>query len=125
MYGLPPPLQHLGPPRQLLARERAVRWFHGLACDCFFQYGWVYASVDGERHGLVSSGGGGVHKSAMLIYDSTAYCWGNFAGPFVVIPSQAPTYPSATIELLVGYSIKTGCHLAMLGTSIPRWNLEW
>ena len=47
---------------------------------------------------------------------STAYCWGNFAGPFVVKPSQAPTYQSATAGLLAGYSIKTGCHLLLLGT---------
>jgi hypothetical protein len=46
---------------------------------------------------------------------STAYCWGNFAGPFVVKDSEAPNYPSATIGLLVGYTIKTGCHLALLG----------
>jgi hypothetical protein len=46
--------------------------------------------------------------------NSTAYCWGNFAGPFVVKASQAPTYQGTTIELLVGYSIKMGCHLAML-----------
>jgi hypothetical protein len=45
---------------------------------------------------------------------STAYCWGNFAGPFVVKASQAPTYSGATIGLLVGYSIKMGCHIAML-----------
>jgi hypothetical protein len=46
--------------------------------------------------------------------DSTAYCWGNFAGPFVVKASEAPTYHGATIGLLVGYSIKMGCHLTML-----------
>ena len=29
-------------------------------------------------------------------------------------PSQAPTYTGATIGLLVGYSIKTACHLGIL-----------
>lgn len=28
---------------------------------------------------------------------------------------EAPRYEGATIGLLVGYSIKTGCHLALLG----------
>jgi hypothetical protein len=51
----------------------------------------------------------------LLVY-STAYCWGNFAGPFVVKPSEAPRYEGATIGLLVGYAIKTGCHLGLLGT---------
>ena len=36
-------------------------------------------------------------------------------GPFVVDPKQAPRYEGATIGLLVGYSIKLGCHLALLG----------
>jgi hypothetical protein len=31
-----------------------------------------------------------------MINDSSAYCWGNFAGPFVVKQSEAPDYPSAT-----------------------------
>lgn len=47
---------------------------------------------------------------------STAYCWGNFAGPFVVKPSEAPHFTGATIGLLVGYSIKLACHLGLLGT---------
>lgn len=51
----------------------------------------------------------------LLTEDSTAYCWGNFAGPFVVKSSQAPEYKGATIGLLVGYIIKTICHLALLG----------
>ncbi|KAH8816645.1 major facilitator superfamily domain-containing protein [Xylogone sp. PMI_703] len=57
---------------------------------------------------------GYTHRSVASAMIFTAYCWGNFAGPFVVKESQAPTYESATIGLLVGYSIKTGCHLAML-----------
>jgi hypothetical protein len=52
-----------------------------------------------------------------MINDSSAYCWGNFAGPFVVKQSEAPDYPSATAGLLAGYSIKTGCHLLLLGKS--------
>lgn len=46
---------------------------------------------------------------------STAYCWGNFAGPLVVKQSQAPNFSSATIGLLVGYAIKFVCHLVLLG----------
>jgi len=49
---------------------------------------------------------------------STAYCWGNFAGPFVVKPSEAPEYKGATVGLLVGYAIKAGCHLGLYGMSI-------
>jgi hypothetical protein len=44
----------------------------------------------------------------------TAYCWGNFAGPFVVKQSEAPRYEGATIGLLVGYAVKTGTHLGVL-----------
>jgi hypothetical protein len=51
-----------------------------------------------------------------LTCHSTAYCWGNFAGPFVVKESQAPAYRGATIGLLVGYAIKAGCHALLLGT---------
>ena len=29
-------------------------------------------------------------------------------------PAEAPYYKGATIGLLVGYGIKTGCHLALL-----------
>lgn len=47
-------------------------------------------------------------------HHSTAYCWGNFAGPFVVVPSQAPNYPGASIGLLVGYAIKMVCHILLL-----------
>jgi hypothetical protein len=47
--------------------------------------------------------------------DSTAYCWGNFAGPLIVKESEAPNYPTATIGLLVGYAIKFVCHLVLLG----------
>jgi hypothetical protein len=35
----------------------------------------------------------------------------------VVKPSQAPEYKGATIGLLVGYAIKAGCHLSLLGMS--------
>jgi hypothetical protein len=49
---------------------------------------------------------------------STAYCWGNFAGPFVVKPSEAPEYKGATIGLLAGYAIKAGCHLGLFSKLI-------
>jgi hypothetical protein len=57
---------------------------------------------------------GYTHRSLASALIFTAYCWGNFAGPFVVKPSQAPRYEGATIGLLVGYAAKTGCHLGLL-----------
>jgi hypothetical protein len=62
-----------------------------------------------------------VHKKLTL--SSTAYCWGNFAGPFVVKPSEAPRYEGATIGLLVGYAIKFSCHLGLLSRN-PRSGLK-
>ena len=59
-------------------------------------------------------------RFCVLTEDSTAYCWGNFAGPFVVKESEAPDYRGATIGLLVGYAIKAGCHLILLGRSTIR-----
>lgn len=59
---------------------------------------------------------------------STAYCWGNFAGPFVVKDSEAPTYPTATAGLLAGYAIKLGCHLMLLGEYTAYesvWTIPW
>lgn len=61
---------------------------------------------------------GYTHRSFASALTFTAYCWGNFAGPFVVEPSQAPEYRGATIGLLVGYAIKFGCHLLLLGESM-------
>ncbi|KAI7782560.1 Mfs general substrate transporter [Diaporthe eres] len=52
-----------------------------------------------------------VNAHAMVF---TAYCWGNFAGPFAVKQSEAPHFRGATIGLLVGYAIKLVCHLALL-----------
>ncbi|KAI7241800.1 MFS general substrate transporter [Hortaea werneckii] len=64
---------------------------------------------------ISSNMGGYTHRAMANAFVFTAYCWGNFAGPFVVKPSQAPKYTSATIGLLVGYAIKTVCHLSLLG----------
>ncbi|USP81087.1 hypothetical protein yc1106_08361 [Curvularia clavata] len=64
---------------------------------------------------LSSNMAGYTHRSLASALVFTAYCWGNFAGPFVVDPKEAPRYEGATIGLLVGYSIKFGCHLALLG----------
>ncbi|KAJ5058599.1 hypothetical protein J3E74DRAFT_275940 [Bipolaris maydis] len=63
---------------------------------------------------LSSNMAGYTHRSLASALVFTAYCWGNFAGPFVVDAKEAPRYEGATIGLLVGYSIKTGCHLALL-----------
>ncbi|CZR63621.1 related to DAL5-allantoate and ureidosuccinate permease [Phialocephala subalpina] len=63
---------------------------------------------------LNSNMAGYTHRSFASAMVFTAYCWGNFAGPFVVKENQAPNYEGATIGLLVGYSIKLGCHLALL-----------
>ncbi|KAL4876245.1 major facilitator superfamily domain-containing protein [Aspergillus karnatakaensis] len=57
---------------------------------------------------------GYTHRAMANAMVFTAYCWGNFAGPFVVKPSEAPEYRGATIGLLVGYAIKTACHLGLL-----------
>jgi hypothetical protein len=64
---------------------------------------------------------GYTHRSLASALVFTAYCWGNFAGPFVVKPSQAPNYIGATIGLLVGYAIKFVCHLALLGKFCGCW----
>ncbi|KAI0975708.1 major facilitator superfamily domain-containing protein [Xylaria arbuscula] len=57
---------------------------------------------------------GYTHRSFASALIFTAYCWGNFAGPFVVKQSEAPAYTGALIGLLVGYSIKFVCHLLLL-----------
>ncbi|KAI0415516.1 major facilitator superfamily domain-containing protein [Xylaria grammica] len=63
---------------------------------------------------ISSNMAGYTHRSFASALVFTAYCWGNFAGPFVVKKSEAPTYTGATIGLLVGYGIKFVCHLALL-----------
>ncbi|KUL82748.1 hypothetical protein ZTR_10908 [Talaromyces verruculosus] len=62
---------------------------------------------------ITSNMAGYSHKAAASVLIFTAYCWGNFAGPFVVKPSQAPEYRGATIGLLVGYLIKMITHLLL------------
>ncbi|KAI0201394.1 MFS general substrate transporter [Astrocystis sublimbata] len=57
---------------------------------------------------------GYTHRSLASALLFTAYCWGNFAGPFVVEPSEAPDYPSATIGLFVGYTIRAACLFVLL-----------
>jgi hypothetical protein len=57
---------------------------------------------------------GYTHRSLAIVLVFTAYCWGNFAGPFLVKPFQAPRYERAIIDLLIGYAIKTTCHLGLL-----------
>ncbi|KAI8266086.1 putative transporter [Colletotrichum sp. SAR11_239] len=57
---------------------------------------------------------GYTHRSLASAMVFTAYCWGNFAGPFVVKQSEAPHFRGATIGLLVGYAIKLICHLTLL-----------
>ena len=71
---------------------------------------------------------GYTHRSLASAMVFTAYCWGNFAGPFVVKQSEAPNYPTATAGLLAGYTIKTACHLALLGeclAQLPSLSLRW
>ncbi|KAH9885922.1 major facilitator superfamily domain-containing protein [Xylariomycetidae sp. FL2044] len=63
---------------------------------------------------ISSNMAGYTHRSFASAMIFTAYCWGNFAGPFVVKESESPNYRGATIGLLVGYAIKLGCHLALL-----------
>ncbi|KAF2643170.1 MFS general substrate transporter [Massarina eburnea CBS 473.64] len=63
---------------------------------------------------ISSNMAGYTHRGMASAMIFTAYCWGNFAGPFVVKQSQAPRYEGATIGLLVGYMIKLVCHLGLL-----------
>ncbi|CEL04560.1 Putative Major facilitator superfamily transporter [Aspergillus calidoustus] len=63
---------------------------------------------------ISSNMAGYTHRSLASAMVFTAYCWGNFAGPFVVNQSEAPHFTGATIGLLVGYAIKLGCHLLLL-----------
>ncbi|OIW34271.1 MFS general substrate transporter [Coniochaeta ligniaria NRRL 30616] len=63
---------------------------------------------------ISSNMAGYTHRSLASALIFTAYCWGNFAGPFVVKQSEAPHFKGATIGLLVGYAIKAGCHLLLL-----------
>ncbi|KAL4937913.1 hypothetical protein BDV06DRAFT_215511 [Aspergillus oleicola] len=57
---------------------------------------------------------GYTHRAMANALIFTAYCWGNYAGPFVVRPPQDPEYKGAMIGLLVGYLIKTACHFGLL-----------
>ncbi|KAI1267805.1 major facilitator superfamily domain-containing protein [Xylariaceae sp. FL1019] len=63
---------------------------------------------------ISSNMAGYTHRSLASALVFTAYCWGNFAGPFVVKQSEAPHFTSATIGLLVGYAVKLVCHLLLL-----------
>ncbi|KAF5972279.1 hypothetical protein FBULB1_8804 [Fusarium bulbicola] len=63
---------------------------------------------------ISSNMAGYTHRSLASALVFTAYCWGNFAGPFVVKKSEAPHFTGATIGLLVGYAIKFCCHLGLL-----------
>lgn len=63
---------------------------------------------------ISSNMAGYTHRSLASALVFSAYCWGNFAGPFVVKQSEAPNYPTATAGLLAGYAIKLGCHLLLL-----------
>ncbi|KAH6656895.1 major facilitator superfamily domain-containing protein [Truncatella angustata] len=63
---------------------------------------------------ISSNMAGYTHRAFASAAIFTGYCWGNFAGPFVVKESEAPYYRGATIGLLVGYAIKLGCHVALL-----------
>lgn len=65
---------------------------------------------------MVSSNMAGYsHRASASALVFTAYCWGNFAGPFVVDQSQAPEYTSAAWGLLGGYAAKTVGHALLLG----------
>jgi sugar phosphate permease len=63
---------------------------------------------------ISSNMAGYTHRSVASALIFTAFCWGNFAGPFVVKDYEAPTYHTATIGLLTGYAIKLGCQVLLL-----------
>lgn len=71
---------------------------------------------------IFSNMAGYTHRSMACAAIFTAYRWGNFAGPFKVKANQAPTYSGATVGLLVGFSIKLGCHLLLLSNYIVSRN---
>lgn len=122
MHGLPSTVQHLGPPRLFLADQLAIRRLHHLPHNHLLQHGRLHPQIHGECHVLVSAPPqsitttkpGPTSSLTSPAAHSTAYCWGNFVGPFVVKQSEAPNYPSATAGLLAGYSIKMGCHVLLL-----------
>ncbi|KAF7328265.1 MFS general substrate transporter [Mycena venus] len=70
---------------------------------------------------MVSSNMGGyTHRTIASGVIFTAYCFGNVAGPFVLLTpvhkdkqSQAPFYQDATVGLLAGYTIKLVCQIAL------------
>jgi sugar phosphate permease len=70
---------------------------------------------------ISSNMAGYTHRSTASAVVFTAYCWGNFAGPFVVVQSQAPEYRSAGLGLVVGYAVKGVCH-AFLWAYLWSWN---
>ncbi|KAI0141237.1 MFS general substrate transporter [Xylariaceae sp. FL1272] len=63
---------------------------------------------------ISSNMAGYTHRSVASALIFTAFCWGNFAGAFVVKNSEAPIYHTATISLLAGYAIKLTCHAVLL-----------
>ncbi|KAH8649089.1 major facilitator superfamily domain-containing protein [Xylariales sp. PMI_506] len=63
---------------------------------------------------ISSNMAGYTHRSMASALIFSAYCWGNFAGAFVVKDSEAPTYHTATVGLMTGYTIKFGCQIILL-----------
>ncbi|KAF1958716.1 hypothetical protein CC80DRAFT_558204 [Byssothecium circinans] len=63
---------------------------------------------------ISSNMAGYTHRAMANAMIFTAYCWGNFVGPFVAKASRAPQYEGATIGLLVGCMIKLACHVNLL-----------
>lgn len=120
LHGLFASFQHLGEIGFILACELSICWIHGFTYYDIIQYGWLHSSLPCQRHDLVSLNPPPIcsDRSAVPNLLSSAYCWGNFAGPFVVKPSQAPHFTGATIGLLVGYAIKLACHLLLLSESL-------
>ncbi|ETN37300.1 uncharacterized protein HMPREF1541_08291 [Cyphellophora europaea CBS 101466] len=63
---------------------------------------------------ITSNMAGYSHRASASALVFTAYCWGNFAGPFVVRQDEAPEYRSAAWGLLGGYAVKTVCQGLLL-----------
>ncbi|KLU83188.1 hypothetical protein MAPG_02253 [Magnaporthiopsis poae ATCC 64411] len=81
---------------------------------CFWLVNWQSVGFTVSLTTISSNMAGYTHRSLASAMVFSAYCWGNFAGPFVVKPEEAPTFTTATMGLLAGYAIKLGCHLALL-----------
>ncbi|KAJ6548663.1 MFS general substrate transporter [Mycena capillaripes] len=64
--------------------------------------------------------GGFTKRQVTTVVTFVGYCVGNIAGPHVLLQSEAAIgYPTATKAMMVGYVVKTACHLFL---GVYMWN---